>query len=120
MALEEFLGERLGAFELRGACARPEALQAARLERIDDAGDERPFGPDDREIDALALRKPHEARRCPRRRRRRCAPCGSVAVPALPGATSTSLTRADCAHFHASACSRPPEPTMRTFIAINA
>src|SRR5690606_28461826 len=41
---------------------------------------------------------------------------GSSAVPALPGATSTCVTRADCAHFHASACSRPPEPTTRTFM----
>ncbi len=40
---------------------------------------------------------------------------GSVAVPALPGATSTSVTRAACAHFHARACSRPPEPTIKTF-----
>ena len=42
---------------------------------------------------------------------------GSVAVPPLPGATSTSETFGDCAHFHASACSRPPEPTIRIFMA---
>src|SRR6185503_15833119 len=41
---------------------------------------------------------------------------GSVAVPPLPGATSTSETFGDCAHFHASACSRPPEPTINTFM----
>src|SRR6185503_7310923 len=41
---------------------------------------------------------------------------GSVAVPPLPGATSTSETFGDWAHFHASACSRPPEPTINTFI----
>ena len=41
---------------------------------------------------------------------------GSRAVPALPGATNTSATRGEAAHFQASACSRPPEPTMRTFI----
>ena len=40
VALEEFLGEGLGAFELRGLARGPEALEAARLERIDDAGDE--------------------------------------------------------------------------------
>ena len=39
---------------------------------------------------------------------------GSRAVPALPGATSTSVTRGDCAHFQASACSRPPPPMIRT------
>src|SRR6516225_517310 len=41
---------------------------------------------------------------------------GSLAVPALPGATSTSATRAAAAHFQASACSRPPPPTIRIFI----
>src|SRR6516165_164327 len=41
---------------------------------------------------------------------------GSPAVPALPGATSTSVTRAAAAHFQASACSRPPPPTIRIFI----
>ena len=39
----------------------------------------------------------------------------SVAVPALPGAHSTSLTFGDCASFHASACSRPPLPINNTF-----
>src|SRR4249919_831520 len=43
---------------------------------------------------------------------------GSFAVPALPGATSTSVTRGDCASFHASACSRPPEPMTRSFMPI--
>src|SRR5262249_21726712 len=42
---------------------------------------------------------------------------GSAAVPALPGATRTSVTRAAPAHFQASACSRPPPPTIRTFMA---
>jgi hypothetical protein len=42
----------------------------------------------------------------------------SCAVPALPGATSTSLTRGDCASFQASACSRPPEPMTRTFMRL--
>src|SRR3954464_13854080 len=41
---------------------------------------------------------------------------GSVAVPPLPGATRTSDTLGDCAHFQASACSRPPPPTIRTFM----
>src|SRR5207244_105746 len=42
---------------------------------------------------------------------------GSVAVPPLPGATSTSETFGDFAHFQASACSRPPEPTINTFMS---
>ena len=40
----------------------------------------------------------------------------SSAVPPLPGATSTICMRLDCASFHASACSRPPEPTTRIFM----
>jgi hypothetical protein len=41
---------------------------------------------------------------------------GSVAVPALPGATKTVSTRVDWATFQASACSRPPLPMINTFI----
>src|SRR5512134_3382821 len=44
--------------------------------------------------------------------------CWSRAVPPLPGATQTFCTRGDCASLHASACSRPPEPTTRTFISL--
>src|SRR5690606_28424786 len=43
---------------------------------------------------------------------------GSRAVPALPGAQYTRFTRGDCAHFHASACSRPPPPMTRTFTSV--
>src|SRR5687767_13647488 len=43
---------------------------------------------------------------------------GSVAVPPLPGATSTSETLEDCATFQASACSRPPLPTIRILISM--
>ena len=46
--------------------------------------------------------------------------CFSPAVPALPGATNTKLTFGDCAHFHASACSLPPEPIISTFISITS
>src|SRR5690606_25699710 len=40
----------------------------------------------------------------------------SVAVPALPGATSTSVTRDDWASFQARGGSRPPEPMTSTFM----
>src|SRR5690606_30989788 len=40
----------------------------------------------------------------------------SRAVPALPGATNTFSTSGDCAAFQARACSRPPEPMIRTFM----
>src|SRR3954468_19058781 len=42
----------------------------------------------------------------------------SVAVPALPGATKTLKTRGLDANFHASACSRPPEPMTRIFMSV--
>src|SRR4029079_15976379 len=43
---------------------------------------------------------------------------GSVAVPPLPGATNTFCTRGLCASFHASACSRPPDPTTSSFMSV--
>jgi hypothetical protein len=36
-------------------------------------------------------------------------------VPALPGAQKMRSTAHDCFNFQASACSRPPLPTMRSF-----
>src|SRR6185503_4546401 len=42
----------------------------------------------------------------------------SVAVPPLPGATKTFCTRGLWASFHASACSRPPDPITRSFISM--
>src|SRR3954463_13427311 len=46
-----------------------------------------------------------------------CSPLSS-AVPALPGATKTFCTRGLCASFHASACSRPPDPMTSSFISV--
>jgi len=37
----------------------------------------------------------------------------SAAVPAFPGAQTIRGRNESCAIFHANACSRPPEPTMR-------
>ena len=39
----------------------------------------------------------------------------SPAIPGLPGAACSSVSRGLCASFQASACSRPPDPTTRTF-----
>src|SRR5204863_2624078 len=41
----------------------------------------------------------------------------SWAVPAFPGATHIAETRDDCANFHTSACSLPPDPTTKTLIS---
>ena len=38
-------------------------------------------------------------------------------MPALPGAHHICVTCGDCASFQTSACSRPPEPMTRIFIA---
>src|SRR5918993_577159 len=38
------------------------------------------------------------------------------AMPGLPGAANSLPSLGDCASFQASACSRPPEPSSRTFM----
>ncbi len=40
----------------------------------------------------------------------------SAAIPPLPGAQYSFLTRGDCRSFQTIACSRPPLPRTRTFI----
>src|ERR1700749_4276699 len=42
----------------------------------------------------------------------------SRAIPAFPGAHHSFVTSGDAAIFHASACSRPPEPSRRMCITI--
>src|SRR5688572_22004865 len=37
-------------------------------------------------------------------------------MPGFPGAANSLKSRGDCASFQASACSRPPDPTSRTFM----
>ena len=63
--------------------------------------------------------RPRRGRATPRRRRRaRDGSCPSAAIPGLPGAACSSLERGLCARaLHASACSRPPDPTTSTFTA---
>ncbi len=63
VALEELLGEILGAFELRGGLRRPEDTHSARLEQIDDAGSQRRFGSDHGQIDLLTCGKSGERAR---------------------------------------------------------
>src|SRR5688500_4876178 len=42
--------------------------------------------------------------------------CANSAIPGFPGAANSLPRRSDCASFQASACSRPPEPSSRTFM----
>ena len=115
VAGEKILGKCFRAFELRGGGLRSETGQSQAVEMIDNACDEWRFGP-------TIVRPTFSS----------CASfasasmsCGDTStlrtlfsrrVPALPGATRTSSTSADWAHFHASACSRPPPPMIRTFM----
>ena len=41
-----------------------------------------------------------------------------AAVPAFPGATKSFEVFEDCSIFHASACSRPPEPSSKIVIVL--
>ena len=89
------------------------AIPAAR-ERVGDAGRQRRLGPDRRRARPPRAAPPRRPRAgssgstpaTPRTR-------GSAAIASLPGATTTSLTPGSAASFQASACSRPPPPTMR-------
>ena len=118
VAREEILREGLAAFQLRRLRGRSEDAVARRAEAVDDAGDERAFRPHHRQRDAFALDQRKQAVDVLRIHADVAALRLRVAVPALPGATSTSDTRLDCASFQASACSRPPEPMTRTFMRL--
>ncbi len=117
VAAQEFLGEGLGALEARGRLPRAEAAQAVALEGIDDARDQRRFRPDDGERRRLRARHARSGAPMSVACTATLRTFGSRAVPALPGATNTSVTRVDAAHFQASACSRPPAPTIENFHA---
>ena len=52
---EEILGERFGSLELRRGRRWPKAGQTELVEAIDDTGDQRRFGADDRQRDRFVL-----------------------------------------------------------------
>ena len=114
MALHEVLRERLAGFELRGAPGRTEHAPAFGLESIGKAAAERRFGPDDGQIDSLAIDEPNHGVGVQYVDRRG----GEVrAMPALPGAQMTWVTSGSCESFQARACSRAPEPRTRIRMA---
>ena len=109
----DVLGEALRAFDRRRRAARAEGRHAVPAQRVGDARDERRLRADRRRGRRRARAR---ARAAPRRPRR--APGGSRAwraIPGLPGAQCSSVRRGLRASFHASACSRPPDPTRSTF-----
>ena len=111
----EILGEALGAFELRRRLRRPEMLDAGRVESVCKPGDERRLGADDDEVDGVVRAKANHGR-----------VVGDVERDALGDAPQCRHSRAHNRasstagwrlSAQASACSRPPEPISRTFIA---
>ena len=92
---------------------RPEDRDAVLAKPVRDAGDERAFGADHDEVGVERQRECEQpvgvvgAHRMARGRARRFPGC-----PARRGAPSGSGL---CARRHASACSRAPEPTTKTF-----
>ena len=117
MTVEKILGEGFRAFEARGAARRARSSAAWPREAIDDAGDQRPFGPDDGEADILGdgelKQRVDVIRRDPD-----VAHLGFGCRAGVAGRDEDMLNARRRAHFHASACSRPPPPTINTFIPV--
>ena len=116
VADKKFLGEGFRAFQLCGDPARAETAQAGAAKSVDDARDQRRFGADHGQCDIFHFCQLQQAVDVVHRHGH-IAHARFGAVPALPGATTTSLTRGDWLIFQASACSRPPEPMTSTFMA---
>ena len=73
-------------------------------------------GPIDDEVDAEAAGEAEQ--RLGVLRPHRVAVARARAIPGLPGrGVQLGQRRGACASFHASACSRPPDPTRSTFTA---
>ena len=99
---------------MRRRLGRPEDPQSRVSEVVHHAFGKRSFRTHDRKADALALRERDQIRDRGQ---------GDVAELALArragvaGRDEDFRNRLDCAIFHASACSRPPPPMTRIFIA---
>ena len=115
VARHEALREDLAALELRRGARRAEDARPARAETIDDAAIERKLRSDDGEIDRARAR-PASSSASDR--------ATSIGIDARDARDAGVAGRAgDCGHaersresFQASACSRPPAPTTRTFM----
>ena len=110
----QLLGEGLRALELGRGGARAEGRDAGLLQRVDDPGDQRRLGPDHDQVDARArvAAATIASTSSPPTSGRHSA---SAAIPALPGAQSSSGEWAERPSARTIACSRPPPPTTRTF-----
>ena len=113
VALHELFGEGLAGLEARGVLGGAEDAEVVRCELVDDAEGEGELGADDGEgglledddvdhgLEVLTSTGTQRA---------------SWAMPPLPGAQTTSVTRGDLRSAQTSACSRPPPPITKTFI----
>ena len=110
--LHDRLCERLRALDARGRRGGPEAGDAGVGHPVGEAG-RRAAPPAPRRRGrrpaATPVRSSPRARRPPRRGASPTRP-----IPGFPGAAWSSVRPGDWASFHASACSRPPDPTRRT------
>ena len=114
--LGDLAAERLRALDPGRGRRRPEHRDAGLDQGIRDAGREGRLRPDRRR----ARRRSRRASATTTRRARRADRPRSTPDPRLrgrsrriPGATRTSFTPGSAASFQASACSRPPPPTIR-------
>ena len=115
---QEGLGKCLAGFQPRSLLARADRGDALRAQKVHDTGGQGRLGADEHAVDAvLPGRRPRSCRS-----ERGSPPGGSsptCAVPAFPGPTNTPAPRGLlAASFQARACSRPPEPRTRTFMAL--
>ena len=110
----QLLGVDLRPLEPGGRGARPEARRSRALERVDEPGDQRRLGADDDQVDPLAAAASTiPSTSSPPTSTHRA----SAAIPALPGAQSSS-GRAGSERARARSRARaPPPPTTRTLIA---
>ena len=108
----EILGESFRALEPGRRARRPETRNALVGQIVDDPGDQRRLGPDDHEVDrllrqaaAIATLSSGSAERFARPRR----------IPGCPG-RRTGCRSGELAKARAKACSRAPDPSIRTFL----
>ena len=113
--LQKVLCEYLAALEPRGGGSGTEDRAAPGAKRVNHASHQRRFGTHDRQIGVHRFGKPPGKRLAIRRPR--ADTLATRAMPGFPGAANTRSTSGLCAKRHARACSRPPPPIIRTFIA---
>ena len=113
----QVLGEALGPFQLGGGGARPEGGDAGLAQGVGDARHQRRFRPDDDQVRIDRSRQGDHGRGVagidrdafgPARNARDC-----------PGAATRRSQEGDCFSRHASASSRPPEPSSRMFMDVS-